>query len=193
MARTRRTKRPRFSETCSQSSRVFLNPNGSSDTDLDPYSSDSDSSEDSVTVENQGVVDDSGIPVVRAYQVVQAKPVVTIKEENLSDSSDQEEEPSALIVKWQVKARIAEGKSLVAGLEQELLSGLSGALAYKKDPFLKLRTAFGVTDLDFCYGADQELDYRIDRIRGLKKIAQDYERLGTCRLWRAISFPIEEE
>ena len=193
MARTARTKRPQFSATCSQSSRVFLKPNGSSDTDLDPYSSDSDSSEESVTVENQGVVDDSGVPVVRAYQVVEAKPVVTVKEENLSDLSEEEEEPSALIVKWQVKARIAEGKALVGILEQELLSGLSGALTHKKDPFRKLRTAFGVTDLDFCYGADQELDYRIDRIRALKKIAQDYERLGTCRLWRAISFPIEEE
>ena len=191
MARTRRTKRPRFSATCSASSRVNLTSNGSNDTDLDPYSSDS--SDDSVEVLNEGVVDDSGVPLVRAYQVVEAKPVVTIKEENLSDLSEEEEEPSALIVKWQVKARIEEGKSLVSALEQELLSGLSGALAHKKDPFRKLRTAFGVTDLDFCYGANQELDYRIDRIRALKKIAQDYERLGAVRLWRAINFPIEEE
>ena len=191
MARTRRTKRPRFSATCSASSRVNLTSNGSNDTDLDPYSSDS--SDDSVEVLNEGVVDDSGVPLVRAYQVVEAKPVVTIKEENLSDLSEEEEEPSALIVRWQVKARIEEGKSLVSGLEQELLSGLSGALAHKKDPFRKLRVACGATDLDFCYGADQELDYRIDRIRTLKKIAQEYEHLGSCRLWRAISFPIEEE
>ena len=170
--------------------RVPSKPNGSSDTDLNPYSSDSDSFEDSFTVLNQGVVDDSGIPVVRAVQLVEAKPV---KEEDLSEEETSEEEQSSLVSKWQVQARIAEGKVLVKNLEQELLSGLSGALVHKKDPFRKLRTAFGITDLDFCYGADQELDYRIDRIRGLKKIAQDYKLLGTCKLWRPISFPTEEE
>ena len=191
MARTRRTKRPRFSQTCSRVSPPGLTqPNGLRTTDLNLYSSDSDSSKDSFTVTNQGVVDDSGATVVRAVEVVEAKPV---KQEDLSEEESTNEEQSALIVKWQVKACIAEGKSLVSGLEQELLLGLSGALVHKTDPFRKLRTAFCVTDLDFCYGADQELDYRIDRLKSLKKIAQDYEDLGSVKLWRRISFPRAEE
>ena len=116
-----------------------------------------------------------------------------VKQEDLFEEDSLEDDQKALISKGQVQARIAEGKALVESLEQELLSGLSGALVHKKDPFRKLRTAFGITDLDFCYGADQDLDYRIDRIRELKKIAQDSETIGSCRLWRPIDFSTDVE
>ena len=191
MARTRRTKRPRFSQTCSGSSRVPLTSSTSSaDSELNSYSSDSDSSTDSVAVNTLGVVDDTGSPVVTAVEVVEAQPV---KLEDLSGTEACEEADEALIRKWRVQARIAEGKALVKKLEQELLSGLSGALVHKKDPFGKLRTAFRLTDLSYGYGLDQGLDYRIDRIRELKKIAQQYEELGSVRLWRPIDLTTDEE
>ena len=186
MARAPRSKRPRLSGTASNSSRT---PADIYNSDLNSYSSDSDSSE-SVEVVNEGVVDDTNLQVVTAVEVVEASPV---KQEDLSEEESTEEDQKTLISKWQVQARVAEGKALVQNLEQELLSGLSGALVHKKDPFRKLRTGFGLTDLNFCYGADQDLDYRIDRIRQLKKIAQDYETVGSCRLWRPISFPTDEE
>ena len=119
MARTRRTKRPRFSQTCSGSSRIPLSSSASSaDSNLSSYSSDSDSSTESVTVSNQGVVDDTDSPVVTAVEVVEAQPV---KQEDLSETENLEEDQQTLIRKWQVQARIAEGKALVKKLEQELL------------------------------------------------------------------------
>ena len=130
MARTRRSKRPRFSQTCSRISPPGLTePNGLSNTDINLYLSNSDSSKDSFTVTNQGVVDDSGATVVRAVEVVKAK---AVKQEDLSKEESSNKEQSALIVKWQVKDRIAEGKSLVESLEQELLSGLSGSWYIKR-------------------------------------------------------------
>ena len=139
----------------------------------------SDSSEE-VVVEYQGTQDVTN-EVVVASEVVEAQPVKTQDEEvDEVSSSDESSYKDPLIAdphirQWAVNSRVADGEATVNLLEQDFLDGLRGLLKHKKDPFRKLRFGFGETDWEYCYGYNQDLDYRIDRLKDLTDIAKRYE------------------
>ena len=207
MARTRQTKRQR---TCTSSTRNI---------DLGVLSISSDSS-DEVLVVNQGTQDIQNEIVVSAVEVVEAQPV-TLKSLGLADSSDEEEQDpeqnrtvaqtrtrnanvptpnpphnsiarSSESRRFTIRQRIIEGEATVQLLEHDLLSGLVGALKHKKDPFSTLRVAWKETDFKYCENLDQELDFRIHRLRKLVAIPSKYDSNGSIRLWRTLAGTEEE-
>ena len=203
MARTYQAKRQRTSTSSSRN------------IDSDVLSISSDSS-DEVLVVNQGTQDIQNEIVVSAVEVVEAQPV-TLESLGLADSSDEEEQDSeqdhnvaqtrtsnanvstensaarsSESRRFTIKQRIIEGEATVQLLEQDLLSGLVGALKHKKDPFSTLRVAWKETDFEYCENLDQELDFRIHRLRKLVAIPSKYDSNGSIRLWRTLAGTEEE-
>ena len=163
------------------------------DFEEDNLSVSSDSS-DEVEILNEGTVNLTSEPVATAVQVVEARPV-THQDLGISDSSDSttSETRSDLRVIFTIKQRVLEGESLIQLLEQDLLTGLRGALKHQADPFRSLRYAFGETDFDFCYGLNPDLDQRIDRLKELVHIPLKYEKRGSVWIWKNIDPSTEDE
>ena len=159
----------------------------------DDLSVSSDSS-DEVEVINEGTANVTSEPVATAVQVVVARPV-TCRDLGISDSSDTStsETRSDLRAIFTIKQRVLEGESLLQLLEQDLLTGLRGALKHQADPFRSLRYAFGETDFDFCYGLNPDLDFRIDRLKELVHIPLKYEKRGSVWIWKNIDPSTEDE
>ena len=195
MARTRQTKRPRTSTSTSPST-----------LDIEVSIISSDSSEE-ILIENQGTQNVSNEVVVEAVEVVEARPV-TYRDLGLSTSSDKKQDPeptpasptpvpatkeptstvrSSESHQFTIKQGVLEGEAIVQLLEQDLLNSLAGALKHKSNPFSSLRIAWKETDFEYCENLDQDLDYRIHRLRHLVEIPRKYEHSSSVKLWRSLA------
>ena len=159
--------------------------------EIEVLSISSDSSKE-IIVENQGTQDVRN-EVVVASEVVEAQPIKTQQDKVSSsdESSYKELEPHSH--QWCVASRVADGETTVNLLEQDFLDELRGTLKHKKDPFRKLRFGYGETDWQYCYGYNQDLDYRIDRLKELTDIAKRYEEQGRVNLYRHLNARSNEE
>ena len=169
-----------------RTARKRTRPNTYNGDQVEVLSISSDSS-DEVVVEIQGTQDVAG-EVVVASEVVEARPVKTGDEEE--DTSSEEsmcEDLKPHVHQWCVTERVADGEATVQLLEQDLLDGLCGAQKHKKDPFRRLRFAYGETDWEYCYGYNQDLDNRIDRLKSLVEIPQRYEEVGKVVLYKNLN------